>query len=119
MVLGIYFQNRVLWSSINSMVDVIKELSNLLKDLPMSSYFKVKELLIDPSWKYLRNSPDSDGSVEVQVEINVSPLLTIPTETETCKIAGKTLYYSSQGHYPLKWYFKISIIFSSLSCLLL
>ena len=70
------------------MVDAIKELSGLLKNLPMSTYFKVKELLIDTSWKYLHNSLD-EGTTEIQVEINVAPSFAAPTATETRKIAGK------------------------------
>ena len=42
----------------NKMAAIILQMSEIMKDMPHSSYLSVKELLASSSWKYLHDCPD-------------------------------------------------------------
>ena len=42
----------------SEMAAVLHGTSEVMKDMPHPSYLSVKELIVDPSWKYLHECPN-------------------------------------------------------------
>ncbi len=70
------------------MTGIVQDLSANLKDIPMTTYREVKELLNDPSWKYIHRSPNSSESGEIQVEIDIGIDSPEPYATDVLTIVG-------------------------------
>ena len=49
--------HRDLWDHMREMAAVLRDTARIMRDMPHPSYLSVKELIVNPSWKYLHECP--------------------------------------------------------------
>ncbi len=89
----------LLWNFISSLIEIIELIYKNLEDIPMTTYREIKELLINPSWKYLHKNPYHKEGGEIQVEINIASVSPQPSIKDVCTLAGNVsqiLFWLSQ-----------------------